>query len=281
VTRIATKVITGRFLTAEDTYACVLGATSARLLEVEIGDPVILLAPGRDGALTAERFTLVGIMSSGASHIDRGMVLAPLVVIQEMLGMQGRLTSMVAIVPEARLAQVTVDLRGTLSRQGLEVLRWDDMFPVLGEWIVLENTFYYAFLGVVLVIVVAGILNTVLVSMLERRREFGILMALGTRRLEIGAIVAAESLILGLVGTFLGSLVGLGVVGLYGRIGIDLSFMSDLLVRSYVDPVVYTEIDIHHLLVTLPTALIATCASAIYPAWKVTRLQPVEAMRYV
>jgi ABC-type lipoprotein release transport system permease subunit len=280
VTGIAAKITRGRFLAAEDSYTCILGAVGARNLEVDIGDPVILLAPGRDGALAAERFTLVGIMSSGVPEIDHGMVLAPLVAVQEMLSMHERLTHVVAIVPEARLNQVTVDLRRTLGSQGLEVLRWDDMFPVMREWVVLDNTFFYVLLGVVLVIVVAGVLNTVLVSMLERQHEFGILMALGTRSVEIGAMVAAESLILGAAGMLLGSLAGLGLVGLYGRIGIDLSAMSELLTRSYLDPVVYTEINTDHLLVTLLAVLVATSAAALYPAWKASRLQPVEAMRY-
>jgi ABC-type lipoprotein release transport system permease subunit len=278
---IADKVVKGRFLEAGDAYTCILGSTSARNLKVDIGDSVILLAQGRDGALAAERYTLVGIIASGVPDIDRGMVLAPLPAVQEMLGMPGRLTSIIARVPEGRLAQVVADLRRTLGSKGLEVLRWNDMFPVIQEWVTLENGFYYIFLGVVLMVVVAGVLNTVLISMLERRREFGILMALGTRSREIGAMVIAESLIIGATGTLLGSLLGLGLVGLYGHIGIDLSFMSESLTRFYVDPVVYTKINTDHLLITVLAVLGTTSASTLYPAWKATRWQPVEAMRYV
>ena len=200
---------------------------------------------------------------------------------QGRLGMPGRLTSIVARVPEGRLAQVVADLRRVLGKKGVEVLRWDDMFPVMQEWVTLENSFYYIFLGVVLIVVVAGVLNTVLISMLERRREFGILMALGTRGREIGAMVVAESLIIGATGTLLGSLLGLGLVGLYGYIGIDLSFMSESLTRFYVDPVVYTKLNTDHLLITVLAVLGATSASTFYPAWKATHWQPVEAMRYV
>src|SRR5262249_33503873 len=125
-----------------------------------------------------------------------------------------------------------------------------------------------------------GVLNTVLVSMLERQREFGLLMALGTRSVEIGAVVAVEAFIVGAAGTGLGSLLGLGLVSLYSHIGIDVSFMSAVLVNSYIDHVVYPEINTEHLLVTLLAVLVTTSAAAWYPAWRATRLHPAEAVRH-
>lgn len=281
VTHIAEQVSQGRFLEARDTYTCVLGIVTARNLEVNIGDPVILLAQSYDGALAAERFTLVGIISSGVKVLDRGMMLAPLATVQDLLSMQGRLSHVVAMIPEESLSHITIQLQNVLGADGLEVLRWDDLFPAMREWVALNTAFYYVFLSVVLVMVVAGLLNTVLVSMLERQREFGVLMALGTRSLEIGAMVFVESLILGSIGILLGTLAGLGLVSLFGHIGIDLSILSTVLAESYIDPLVYTEMNTDHLLTTLLVLLITTCAASLYPAAKASRLQPVEAIRYV
>ena len=281
VTRISEKVVEGRFLAAGDDRVCVLGAAGARKLRVGIGDPVILLGQDRMGGLAAERFTLVGIVRAGEPVLDRGTVLAPLAAVQEMLAMEGRITDVVARVPESRLDAVTATLGTALAGRGLEVLRWFDMFPLIKEWVALDNGFQYIFVGIVALIVVAGVVNTVLMSMIERTREFGMLMALGTKSTAIGAIVVFESLIIGVIGTAAGTAAGLGLVGFFGRTGIDLGAMSEALTRFYVDPVVRTEIDTDHLLITVAGLLAAVVLSGLYPAWQAMRLEPVEAIRHV
>ncbi len=279
VSNVATKVVRGRFLEPGDWFACLLGEGGARKLEVELGGTVILLSQDRQGGLAAERFTLVGIVAGSDPAFDKGMVLAPLGAVQEMLVMGARVTDIVALVPEERLDEVAAGLRRELLGQDLEVLRWFDMFPIMREWVALDNGFYYIFLGIVLLIVVAGVTNTVLVSMIERTREFGVLMALGTRRLDVATIVVTEALIIGVVGTALGTALGLATVALYGHLGIDLSEMAEGLSRFYMDPVIYTEIDTDHLAVTVLATFVAAAASALYPALKAIRLEPVEAIR--
>lgn len=280
VSRLAAKLVQGRLLSAQDTDACVLGVVSARLLGVTLGEPVTVLAQGADGSLAAERLTLVGVLDTGAQEIDHSMVLAPLATVQAMLSLEGRWTQLVMLVPEARLAQVAHDLRAALSDTGVEVQRWDELFPLMREWIKLDHEVYYIFLGVVLVIVITGVVNTVLTSMLERQREFGILMALGTQPVAIGAIVASEALLLGGGGIGLGSLLGVGLVHVYGQVGIDLSWMSGLLARFYIDAVIYPVLNTAHLQRTLLALLLATTVAALYPAWRAVRLQPAEVLAH-
>ena len=281
VSSIADKVVAGRFFEPGDSLVCLLGEAGARKLNVKLGDDVILLAQDRLGALAAERFALIGIISGGDPALERGTILAPLGAVQRMLAMEGRVTDVVARVSERRLDAVAAELSRRLGERDLEVLRWFDMFPIIKEWVVLENGFYYIFLGIVLVIVVAGVINTVLVSMIERTREFGVLMALGTRSADIAAIVGAEAAIIGLIGTAGGSAAGLLLVALTAEIGIDLSAMTESLTRFYIDPVVRPEIDAKHLAITVLATLAATVASASYPAYKAMRLEPAEAIRRV
>ncbi len=281
VTGLAGRVEEGRFIAAGDGLVGLLGAGAARRLEVELGETFVVVGQDRFGGLAADRLTLIGILGDAGEDAERGIAIVPLQTVQTILSMENRVTEVVARIEPRELDAVTARLRADLGDGTLEVLRWSDMFPWFEEGIALDNGFNYFFLGIVLVIVVAGVVNTVLVSMIQRTREFGILMALGTRRIEIGAMVVTESLIVGLMGTAAGTLIGLGGVSYFGWVGIDLSDMAESFQRFYFDPVIRTEIDTDHLLVTVLSLFGASVVSSLYPAFRAMRLEPVEAIAHV
>ncbi|RMH51444.1 MAG: ABC transporter permease [Zetaproteobacteria bacterium] len=277
-TTLARKVDRGRFLRAGDGAACVVGATTARNLGLRPGDTVIVLTEDRFGAPAAERLRLVGIISSGEEGIDRGLAIVPLAFLQRLTAMEGRISEVVVQLPRSRLEPTTRWLRQRLG-PAYEVLRWHDMYPMMEQWVVLENGFYYIFLSIVLVIIAAGVSNTVLMSMLERTREFGVMMALGCGRGRLAAMVVAESLILGCAGVALGGLIGLLLVGHFHSAGIDLSSRMGSMARFYIDPVIHTEIDRDHLRDSVLAVLAAAVVAALWPALRAARLEPVAAMR--
>ncbi len=279
-TRIAAKVDRGRFLTRNHEAACVLGETTVRNLGLKLGDDVIVLTEDRYGALAAEKLKLVGVISSGEMGIDRGLAIIPLGFMQQMTAMEGRYSEIVVQLPPARLEAVTASLKQTLGAP-YEVLRWYDMYPMMKQWVELENAFYYIFLSIVLVIVGAGIMNTVLMSMLERSHEFGVMMALGCGRMRMAGMVVCESVLLGMAGIAVGITTGLLLVYYFHTAGIDLSGQMGSMARFYINPVVHTEIDTDHLLDTVLAVLVAAIIAAIWPAIRAARLEPVEAISHV
>jgi len=279
-TRIHAKVDQGRFIRDNDEAACVLGQTTARNLGVKLGDDVVFLTEDRYGSLAAEKLKLVGIISSGEMGIDRGLAIIPLGFMQQMTDMQGKYSEIVLQLPTARLEPVTAQLKEALGKS-YEVLRWYDMYPMMKQWVELENAFYYIFLSIVLVIIAAGIMNTVLMSMLERIREFGVMMALGCGRLRLAGMVVIESMLLGVTGIVAGTLAGLALVYYFHSVGIDLSGQMDSIARFYINPVVRTEIDTVHLMDTVFSVMAAAIVAAIWPAIRAARLEPVEAIHHV
>ncbi|MDQ6978713.1 MAG: ABC transporter permease [Mariprofundaceae bacterium] len=275
------KVDQGRWLRSDDDTACILGATSARNLGLHLGDDVVLLTEDRFGSLAAEKFTLVGIISSGEMGIDRGLAVIPLPFMQRWLGMEGRVSRILIQLPSERLEATYEALNAALSHENYEVMRWYDMYPMMQQWVELENVFYYIFLGVVLLIVGAGVMNTVLMSMLERVHEFGVMLALGCSRFSLAGMVLIESVMLGACGVIIGTVLGLSLVAWFHRVGIDLSGQMETIQRFYIDPVVHTEINTDHLLHTVTLVLLAALLAAIVPAWRVARLQPVDAIHHL
>ncbi len=279
-TRIHAKVDQGRFIRDNDEAACVLGKTTARILGLKLGDDVVFLTEDRYGSLAADKLKLVGIISSGEMGIDRGLAMIPLGFMQQMTDMQGMLSEIVIQLPRERLEPVTAQLKTALG-ESYEILRWYDMYPMMKQWVELENAFYYIFLSIVLVIIAAGIMNTVLMSMLERIHEFGVMMALGCGRLRLAGMVVIESLLLGTAGVMLGLMVGMTLVYYFHGAGIDLSGQMDSIARFYLNPVIHTEIDTNHLLDTVMAVLAAAIVASIWPAIRAARLEPVEAIHHI
>ena len=279
-TTIASKVTEGRFIRSNDEYACVLGATTARNLGVKVGDEVVVLAEDRYGSLAADKVKLVGIITSGEMGIDRGLAIVPLGFMQKLLSMGSAVSEIAVQLPRSRLEAVTAVLRQQLGND-YEVLRWYDMYPMMKQWVMLENAFYYIFLSIVLLIVAAGVMNTVLMSMLDRIHEFGIMMALGCGRLRLAAMVVIESMLLGGMGVVVGCLLGLGLVHYYHDAGIDLGREMNTITRFYINPVIHPEINTDHLLNTVLAVLVAALLASVWPAIRAARLQPVEAIHHV
>jgi putative ABC transport system permease protein len=279
VTELGKRIGIGRFLQPDDHYALILGATTANNLRVKLGGQVIIIGYDRYGAMLAESFTLIGIITSGEMGLDRGMAVTSLETLQEMVDMQGMVTTFALSVAEQRIPSLVSELQKRLQGEAIEIMPWYVMFPVMKEWVTLHNGFLYLFIGIVLFIVLAGELNTLLLSMLERTREFGIFMAIGTSRQEIAALLIIEAVSIGLIGTLGGLVLGFLIVELTGSTGIDLSILLGSTSRFYVDPLIYPQLKLDQLGITVTAILLASALSGLYPAWRASLLQPAEAIR--
>jgi ABC-type lipoprotein release transport system permease subunit len=280
VTELDKRIGIGRFLQPEDNYALIMGATTANNLRIKLGDSVTIVAYDRYGAMVAEAFSLIGIITSGEMGLDRGMAITDLGALQEMLDMTGKVTTFVARLPEKRIGEVAHELSTRLQSEPLEIMPWYSMFPIMKEWVTLHNGFLYLFSGVVLFIILAGELNTLLLSMLERVREFGVLMAIGTTRQEVAALLVMEALMIGVVGTLAGLALGFVIVYITSVTGIDLSLLLGATSRFYVDPLIHPQLNLEHLGITVLAILIASVTAGFYPAWRASQLQPAEAIRH-
>jgi putative ABC transport system permease protein len=277
----------GRFLQPGDTQAAVLGKRAADKLNLALGDDVVMLTTDRMGAMTAGRFEVVGLLRTGDPSVDEASLFVPIADAQYLLAMEGRVTDVVAQVPERELEATAAALRAALDGQNMEVLRWFDISGLVLEAKSLDMAFAYIFLGIVLAIVVSGIANAVLVSMMQRTREFGVLLAVGTQRAAVGAMIAVETMVIGFAGVAAGTGLGLALVQWLNRIGVDYSAMApegtldEMLAEFAMDPVVYPVVNTDHLWLTIVLMLLAALLSAIYPVWQAMRLEPIEAIRHV
>ncbi|MFW6080146.1 MAG: ABC transporter permease [Gemmatimonadota bacterium] len=271
----------------------VLGARLAERLEVTPGDRVVLTATDPDGEITRALFHLAGIVATGARQLDELVGYTTLDAARRALGMDGMLTQVGVLTPEGTAAdivarRVEAALGDAAAAAGgpdaLEVLTWREAVPEMVGLLEIDDAFSLIIVGVLYAVVLFSITNTFLMAVMERVREFGLLNALGMRDGRIGRLLLAETTLLVALALGVGLVLALGGhlaldhwginTAMYGveeleMAGVD---MADMVVHSRIVPVKWIAGSV--------IVALATIASALYPAWRASRLAPAEAMRF-
>ncbi|MBS2033023.1 MAG: ABC transporter permease [Deltaproteobacteria bacterium] len=279
------KIVKGSYLEPNDDRGIVFGTTLAETLGVGLGDKVVLMAQ-RGGEIQSRLFRVKGLFRTGSQEIDGFYAQVPLAAAQAVLGVgQGVNQLSVHLQDEHRTPEATAQVKRALAGQRLEVLPWQAALPELHQFVVVDDGGLYAFVIIIAVIVALGILNTILMSVLERTHEFGVLLALGMTPWGLAGMVMAEAALLGLLAAALGG--GLGALGSLplDHYGIDYARMigQGTEVGGVVmgSTRVFGRLSVEKTVFFATVAWLITVSAAIYPTWKAARLRPVDAFRHV
>jgi len=286
VSRLKKLVREGNFLSADDVNQAVLGKLLAKNLKVTIGDELTLLGQGRDGSIAATVVQVKGIFSSGIDDFDRAVMQIPLVTFQDTFSMHGAVHEVVIIARSlSDISGIKAELETALSvlktGKPLKTLDWQELMPGLRQAIEMDLVSGLIFYGLLIIVVAFSILNTFLMAIFERTREFGVMMAIGTTPRRLTKVVLIESISMTLVGIIAGILIGMGVTYYFQINGIDFSGGSELLSQFGITGRMYPKLSLLSVTIGPFMVLFFTFLAALYPALKVRRLRPVEAMAAV
>ena len=280
LSRLATFISKGVWLPAGDQRAAVLGDGLADRLGIGIGDKLVLMASVPGGDIASEVFRVRGLIHSGVMDVDDMSVIVPLTTAQQWLGIGQAVTDIVIRADSfERVTPLAGNLKTALAGQGMEVLRWFDIDPMAQQWADFADAYTWVVLLIVIIVVLAEVLNTMLMSMHERVREFGLMSALGVTPAQVFSMVVWETVILVLIGGLSGFMIGGGLSLWYGEYGIDLSQFAIAFSFMYMDPVIHPLLQADSVLRILGAALFGAVIAGLIPAWKASRLEPASALR--
>jgi len=282
-TTLKEKIKKGKFLSEEIPQGTIVGEELAKNLNTDLGDQITLLVQGFDGSLGAGLYSVEGIFRTGDPELDRSVVFLNLKAAQELFWLGDRISQILIFVDDiSNLKRVAQNLRAGLDLKSYEVMTWDELMPELVQLIAFDNASGQLFLALLIVVVAFGILNTVLMNVFERVKEFGVMMALGMQPKKIVGLVFIESTLLSLMGVVFGNIVGFGLNLYFLHHPISL---SESLARAmeefgftaklFVKPTFSTFLEVS--IAVFVVSLIMT----IYPTIKATRFKPVEALRHI
>ncbi|ATB31184.1 ABC transporter permease [Melittangium boletus] len=279
--RRLTWLAEGAHLSGGDTPGLLLDADMARSLRATVMEPSVdeeawpaLLAADREGVLNGEAVRLTGTLV-GAPLGDQRQGYVPLGTAQRLLRMEGRVTEYALSVANLEDVHAVRDAARAVLGPGYEVHAWDDVLPFVAQ-LVRHQDFIFAIVTLVfLLTVLLGIVNVMLMNVLERVREIGTLLAVGLRRRHVVSLFLLEGAVLGLLGGVLGAGVGWGVTWWLGRQGIHLPAYG-----TTADSVIRPHISGLYVVRAVGLATVGAALAALWPAYRASQLRPVEALAH-
>lgn len=280
------KVVDGEWLDDEDDRGIVIGRGMAELLGVELGDRLVYMGQHGGEEVASRLFRVKGIFRTGSAEMDGFLAYGHLRAGFELLEREDVANQVTLHLTDAdRSNTVRDEAVRLLDGQEVDVRTWVAALPELSSLIEVDRSSGNVTLAIIGLIVAMGVLNTVLMSTLERTREFGVMLALGMRPWRIGALVLLEGAVLGLVGALVGVLFGALLLWPTMAYGIDITAMAGGEAMDMggvaMSAIVFPVWAWGRILGFTVGAVFFTILSAAWPAWRVTRLTPVEAMRHV
>jgi ABC-type lipoprotein release transport system permease subunit len=273
----------GRYLEPGAAGEIIIGAALARNLKVKPGDELTFIGSGFDDSFAAGVVRVVGIFESGIADLDRALAQVDLAYFQEVFAMQGRghsLTVRAQHIDDVETLQARIAaLLG--SNESILLRHWDELQPGLRQAIqadMASNSFMYI---VLIVLVAFSVLNTQLMSVLERTREFGTMMALGLQPGRLSRLVMLETALMTALGLVLGIFVGL-IINLYlSRVGFSYPGMDEVALKFNLPERIYPAISMASMTLGPTAVAVGSLLATLYPALRLYLLTPIEAMRAV
>ena len=265
----------GRQLTHGDTFGTVIGVGVAEALQLKPGDDVTLLANALEGAQNTVDLKVIGVFQSFSRDYDARAMKISLTAAQELLGTRGTNSLVVSLKQTADTETVAASLRHQFRSRGLEVNTWMQLNDFYEKTVQLYERQFGFLLIIVLMMVVLSVANSVYMSIFERLGEFGTMMSLGNRKRQVYRLILMESLLLGLIGSAIGVLLGVMLAFAISAVGIpmppppnaNLGYTAEI---QIVPPT---------LLLAFLVGVTATMLAALWPARRVSRTPVIEALR--
>ncbi len=281
VTNLHQHLVAGSYLQPGDSAGAVIGSGLARRLGAEVGDSLVFVTQAADGSIGNDLLAVRGIFSTGVHRHDNSLVLVPLGWLQQLLVLPERLHEIaVKIEDPLRAASFAARLQPQLEGQ-LQALDWGQMLPEMREVVASYDVSRMIIVTILYIATGLGILNTFFMSVMERTREFGVLMAIGMRPGQVRRMVLLETLSMGAISLFAGVILGV-LLSLYmAYVGIDLSGTLSPITYAggTILPRLHAVLEPANILYPALSLLLVCLLAGFLPANRAARMQPVVAIR--
>jgi putative ABC transport system permease protein len=276
-TKLDQRIVEGAYLATDQSNRIMVGRKLADALKLKIRSKVVLAFQSLEGEITYSAFRVAGIFETENSGFDKGTAFVLQTDLNEALGRENIAHEAAALLQSTDpLEVVQADLVSTYP--DLLVENYEEISPEIGLFNSQMQVSAFIFIFIIMLALIFGIINTMLMAVLERYKELGVLMAVGMNKARVFGMIVLETLLLGLIALPLGLLLGWGTVNFLADRGIDLSSYSEGMREFGMSEIVYPSVDPSLYGMLAAAVFVTALLASLYPAYKAIRLKPMEAI---
>ncbi len=273
------RVSEGSYLSQDDN-GILIGDGLAEYLDLGVGDTIVLLGQGYHGSSAAGKYAIKGIVKFGSPELSKQLIFMPLKLSQILYATEGNINNLVLILDNNKNSlQISEDLEKALS-DDYEVMDWTLLNSELVDMIEADRVEGYVFMFILYMVISFGIFGTVLMMLAERRKEFGVLIAIGMKRIQLAVLVWLEVMLISILGSFLGMFGAFPIcyymyanpIAIEGEMSeMTEEYGMEAVVQASIDPMVFAN---QAIVVAILASIIA-----LYPLFKLLRVRAIDEMR--
>jgi putative ABC transport system permease protein len=278
VTNLNKKSVKGNYFSSEKTNEIIISDKTRKKLKLKLNKKTILTFQDKEGNLASSAFRIISIYKTVNGPYDETNVFVNINDIDSISGIKNELNEIAVLLKSSTLLEQS---QNSLKQRfpATEIKNWKEISPELGLTVSVGEQMVYVFMGIILLALAFGIVNTMMMAILERTREIGMLLALGMNKLKIFLMILFETFFLILAGCPIGILLALATISITQKTGIDFGRFSAAYSSFGYDSIIYPSLTLKQFGTMILLVVITTLFSALFPARRALKLQPAESLK--
>ncbi len=277
-TKLSQKISVGSYFSSSNTNEIIISERLSKKLKLNKNKKTILTFQDKEGNLASSAFRIIAIYKTINAPYDDGNVFVKNTAIDSLAGIPNQFNEIAILLKSNQTLQESTN---NLIRNfpEIEIKNWKEIAPELGLTISVGNQMVFIFMGIILLALAFGIVNTMLMAVLERTREIGMLLALGMNKFKLFMMILLETFFLILVGCPIGITLALVTIGITQKTGIDLTRYVEVYSNFGYSHIIYPNFTLSQLETVLILVVCAAFISALFPARRALKLNPAESLK--
>jgi ABC-type lipoprotein release transport system permease subunit len=280
MTKLADRVVEGSYIQS-NTRGVMVAKGLADYLQLELNDTIVMIGQGYHGANAVDQYPITAIVKFSNPQQNDNTIYAPITLMQEFSSAPDMATALVLSIDDLKRQQSLKEHLMASLGDRYEVMDWEEMQPELVQLIQSDNAGGVILLGILYLVIAFGIFGTVMMMSIERRREFGVMIAVGMQKSALSLLVTLETLIIGCLGLMISLVMGILLLIYMYHHPIPLTGNAALAMKEMgIEPLLPFSLDPSIFISQMLAIVVIVLVCLLYPFWNIVRIKPIGALRH-